>query len=182
MRRGFSKCRHVFCRPLMFQEVFGRRVGKLYFEMLACSCKGRRFQNRCVKCGTTCSPVFTVELILIFFVQTTLFFTCFQKICQVALQKNFFSILNISFFTAFFPIKCCLFRLITALSRFFYFFLLTQPCFYLLSKICQATLQKNFFSFVNLSLFLFFPTDCCPFPIITAGICFFLLTTPFVKL
>lgn len=154
----------------------------IYFAMFACSCKGRRFQNRCVKCGTTCSPVFTVELILLFFVQTTLFFTCFQKICQVALQKNFFSILNISFFTAFFPIKCCLFRLITALSRFFYFFLLTQPCFYLLSEIVRL-LCKKFFLFCKLFLFsAFFPKDCCPFPIITAGICFFLLTTPFVKL
>lgn len=154
----------------------------IYFAMFACSCKGRRFQNRCVKCGTTCFSVFTVELILLFFVQTTLFFTCFQKICQVALQKNFFSILNISFFTAFFPIKCCLFRLITALSRFFYFFLLTQPCFYLLSEIVRL-LCKNFFLFCKLFLFsAFFPKDCCPFPIITAGICFFLLTTPFVKL
>ena len=154
----------------------------IYFAMFACSCKGRRFQNRCVKCGTMCSPVFTVELILLFFVQTTLFFTCFQKICQVALQKNFFSILNISFFTAFFPIKCCLFRLITALSRFFYFFLLTQPCFYLLSEIVRL-LCKKFFLFCKLFLFsAFFPKDCCPFPIITAGICFFLLTTPFVKL
>lgn len=30
MRRDFSKCRHVFCRPLMFQEVFGQRVGKTF--------------------------------------------------------------------------------------------------------------------------------------------------------
>lgn len=31
MRRGFSKCRHVFLPPpLMFQEVFGQRVGKTF--------------------------------------------------------------------------------------------------------------------------------------------------------
>lgn len=153
----------------------------IYFAMSACSCKGRRFQNRCVKCGTTCSPVFTVELILRFFVQTTLFFTCFQKFVRL-LCKKFFLFCKLFLFSAFFPIKCCLFRLITALSRFFYFFLLTQPCFYLLSKNLSGYFAKKFFSFVNLSLFLFFPTGCCPFPIITAGICFFLLTTPFVKL
>ena len=61
----------------------------IYFAMFACSCKDRYFQNRCINCGTTFSPVFTVELILLFFVQTTLFFTCFQKNCQVALQKIF---------------------------------------------------------------------------------------------
>lgn len=99
----------------------------IYFAMFACSCKGRRFQNRCVKCGTTCSPVFTVELILLFFVQTTLFLLAFKKFVRL--------------------------------------------------------LCKKFFLFCKLFLFsAFFPKDCCPFPIITAGICFFLLTTPFVKL
>ena len=109
-------------------------------------------------------------------------FYMLSKICQATLQKNFFSILNISFFTAFFSIKCCLFRLITALSRFFYFFLLTQPCFYLLSKICQATLQKNFFSILNISFFTaFFSIKCCLFRLITAlsrFFYFFLLTQP----
>ena len=80
-------------------------------------------------------------------------FYLLSKICQATLQKNFFSILNISFFKAFFPIKCCLFRLITALSRFFYFFFLTQPCFYLLSKKLSGCFAKNFFSFVNFSFF-----------------------------
>ena len=61
----------------------------IYFAMFACSCKGRRFQNRCVKCGTMCSPVFTVELILLFFVQTTLFFTCFQKFVRLLCKKTF---------------------------------------------------------------------------------------------
>lgn len=125
---------------------------KLYFEMLACSCKGRRFQNRCVNCGTKCSPVFTVELILIFFVQTTLFFTCFQKFVRLLCKKLFLDFKHF-LFLAFFPIKCCLFRLITALSRFFYFFFLTQPCFYLLSKKLSGCFAKNFFSFVNFSFF-----------------------------
>ena len=151
---GFFKMQARFLPPVDVLRGFRATCRQnIYFAMFACSCKGRRFQNRCVKCGTTCSPVFTVELILLFFVQTTLFFTCFQKICQVALQKNFFSILNISFFTAFFSIKCCLFRLITALSRFFYFFFLTQPCFYLLSKNLSGCFAKNFFSFVNFSFF-----------------------------
>lgn len=61
----------------------------IYFAMFACSCKGRRFQNRCVKCGTTCFSVFTVELILLFFVQTTLFFTCFQKFVRLLCKKTF---------------------------------------------------------------------------------------------
>ncbi|CCZ95200.1 unknown [Corallococcus sp. CAG:1435] len=122
------------------------------FEMLACSCKGRRFQNRCVKCGTMCFPVFTVELILLFFVQTTLFFTCFQKFVRL-LCKKVFLVCKLFLFSAFFPIKCCLFRLITALSRFFYFFLLTQSCFYLLSKNLSGCFAKNFFSFVNFSFF-----------------------------
>lgn len=133
----------------------------IYFTMFACSCKGRRFQNRCVKCGTTCSPVFTVELILLFFLQTTLFFTRFQKFVRL-LCKKFFLFCKLLLFSAFFPIKCCLFRLITALSRFFCFLLLTQPCFYMLSKICQATLQKNFFSFVNLSFFRRFSQRTVP--------------------
>lgn len=126
---------------------------KLYFEMLACSCKGRRFQNRCVKCGTMCFPVFTVELILLFFRSHNPVFYMLSKICQATLQKNFFSILNISFFLAFFKIKCCPFPIITARSRFFYFFLLTQPCFYLLSKNLSGCFAKNFFSFVNFSFF-----------------------------
>ena len=123
----------------------------IYFAMFACSCKGRRFQNRCVKCGTMCSPVFTVELILLFFVQTTLFFTCFQKFVRLLCKKLFLDFKHF-LFLAFFPIKCCLFRLITELSGFFYFFLLTQPCFYLLSEIVRL-LCKKFFSFVNFSFF-----------------------------
>ena len=61
----------------------------IYFAMFACSCKGRRFQNRCVKCGTTCSPVFTVELILLFFVQTTLFLLAFKKFVRLLCKKTF---------------------------------------------------------------------------------------------
>lgn len=124
----------------------------IYFAMFACSCKGRRFQNRCVKCGTTCSPVFTVELILIFFVQTTLFLLAFKNLSGYFAKKLFLFCKHF-LFLAFFPIKCCLFRLITALSRFFYFFLLTQPCFYLLSKNLSGCFAKKFFSFVNLSFF-----------------------------
>ncbi len=155
---------------------------KLYFEMLACSCKGRRFQNRCVKCGTTCYPVFTVELILLFFVQTTLFFTCFQKICQVALQKNFFSILNISFFCVF-PNKMLPVSAYHGTKWLFLFFPAHTTLFLLAFKKIVRLLCKKFFLFCKLFLFsAFFPKDCCPFPIITAGICFFLLTTPFVKL
>lgn len=152
----------------------------IYFAMFACSCKGRRFQNRCVKCGTTCSPVFTVELILLFFVQTTLFLPAFKNLSGYFAKKLFLDFKHF-LFLAFFSIKCCLFRLITALSRFFYFFCSHNPVFTCFQKL-SGCFAKKFFSFVNLSLFLFFPTDCCPFPIITAGICFFLLTTPFVKL
>ena len=124
----------------------------IYFAMFACSCKGRRFQNRCVKCGTTCSPVFTVELILLFFVQTTLFLLAFKKLSGCFAKKLFLDFKHF-LFLAFFKIKCCLFRLIAALSRFFYFFLLTQPCFYLLSKNLSGCFAKNFFSFVNFSFF-----------------------------
>lgn len=153
----------------------------IYFAMFACSCKGRRFQNRCVKCGTTCFSVFTVELILLFFVQTTLFLLAFKNLSGYFAKKLFLDFKHF-LFLAFFKIKCCPFPIITARSRFFYFFLLTQPCFYLLSEIVRL-LCKKFFLFCKLFLFsAFFPKDCCPFPIITAGICFFLLTTPFVKL
>ena len=57
--------------------------------MLACSCKGRRFQNYCINCGTKCFPVFTVELILIFFVQTTLFLLAFKKFVRLLCKKVF---------------------------------------------------------------------------------------------
>ncbi len=128
LQRDFSKCRHVFLPSFDVSRGFRATCRQnIYFAMSACSCKGRRFQNRCVKCGTTCSPVFTVELILLFFVQTTLFLLAFKKFVRL--------------------------------------------------------LCKKFFLFCKLFLFsAFFPKDCCPFPIITAGICFFLLTTPFVKL
>ena len=61
----------------------------IYFAMLACSCKDRYFQNRCINCGTTFSPVFTVELILLFFVQTTLFLPAFKNLSGYFAKKTF---------------------------------------------------------------------------------------------
>ncbi len=153
---------------------------KLYFEMLACSCKGRRFQNHCINCGTKCFLVFTVELILLFpFPHTP---TCFQKFVRL-LCKQLFLFCKLFLFSAFFKIKCCLFRLITALSCFFSFFLLTQPCFLPAFKNLSGYFAKKLFLDCKPFLFsAFFKIKCCPFPIIMAGICFFLLTTPFVKL
>ena len=65
----------------------------------------------------------------------------------------------------------------------FLFFLSHTTLFLLAFKKFVRLLCKKFFLFCKLFLFsAFFPKDCCPFPIITAGICFFLLTTLFVKL
>ena len=154
----------------------------IYFAMFACSCKGRRFQNRCVKCGTTCSPVFTVELILLFFVQTTLFFTCFQKFVRLLCKKTFSRFSTFPFFGVF-PNKMLPISAYHGTKSLFLFFPAHTTLFLLAFKKFVRLLCKKFFLFCKLFLFsAFFPKDCCPFPIITAGICFFLLTTPFVKL
>lgn len=87
---GFFKMQARFLPPVDVSRGFRATCRQnIYFAMFACSCKGRRFQNRCVKCGTMCSPVFKVELILLFFVQTTLFFTCFQKFVRLLCKKTF---------------------------------------------------------------------------------------------
>ena len=144
MRRGFSKCRHVFLPPVDVSRGFRATCRQnIYFAMFACSCKGRRFQNRCVKCGTTCFSVFTVELILLFFVQTTLFLLAFKNLSGYFAKKLFLDFKHF-LFLAFFSIKCCLFRLITALSRFFYFSCSHNPVFTCFQKICQVALQKIF--------------------------------------
>lgn len=153
LQRDFSKCRHVFCRPLMFQEVFGQRVGKTF--ILQCL-------RVVVKAGVFKTVVSNAE-------QRALLFSRWSWFCAFLFKQLYFlhAFKNLSgyfakklfldfkhfLFLAFFPIKCCLFRLITALSRFFYFFLLTQPCFYLLSKNLSGCFAKNFFSFVNFSFF-----------------------------
>ena len=70
----------------------------IYFAMLACSCKDRYFQNRCINCGTTFSPVFTVELILLFFVQTTLFLPAFKNLSGYFAKKLFLDCKPFPFF------------------------------------------------------------------------------------
>ena len=109
-------------------------------------------------------------------------FYMLSKICQATLQKNFFSILNISFFGVF-PNKMLPVSAYHGTKSLFLFFPAHTTLFLLAFKKFVRLLCKKFFLFCKLFLFsTFFPKDCCPFPIITAGICFFLLTTPFVKL
>lgn len=179
---GFFKMQARFLPPVDVLRGFRAPCRQnIYFAMFACSCKGRRFQNRCVNCGTKCSPVFTVELILIFFVQTTLFLPAFKNLSGY-FAKNFFSILNISFFCVF-PNKMLPVSDNHGTKSLFLFFPAHTTLFLLAFKKFVRLLCKKFFLFCKLFLFsAFFPKDCCPFPIITAGICFFLLTTPFVKL
>ena len=154
----------------------------IYFAMFACSCKGRRFQNRCVKCGTTCSPVFTVELILLFFVQTTLFLPAFKNLSGYFAKKLFLDFKHFLFYGVFLN-KMLPVSAYHGTKSLFLFFPAHTTLFLLAFKKFVRLLCKKFFLFCKLFLFsAFFPKDCCPFPIITAGICFFLLTTPFVKL
>ena len=144
---GFFKMQARFLPPVDVSRGFRATCRQnIYFAMSACSCKGRRFQNRCVKCGTTCSPVFTVELILLFFLQTTLFLLAFKKFVRL-LCKKFFLFCKLFLFLAFFKIKCCLFRLITALSRFSIFSFSHNSVFTCFQKFVRLLCKKTFSRF-----------------------------------
>ena len=141
---GFFKMQARFLSPVDVLRGFRATCRQnIYFAMFACSCKGRRFQNRCVKCGTTCSPVFTVELILLFFVQTTLFFTCFQKFVRLLCKKTFSRFSTFPFFGVF-PNKMLPISAYHGTKSLFLFFPAHTTLFLPAFRNCQVALQKIF--------------------------------------
>lgn len=115
----------------------------IYFAMFACSCKGRRFQNRCVKCGTTCFSVFTVELILLFFVQTTLFLLAFKNLSGYFAKKLFLDFKHFLFYGVFqnkmLPVSDN-----NSTKSLFLFFPAHTTLFLPAFRNCQVALQKIF--------------------------------------